>query len=124
MVLVPPKKKEKKKKSASGRLHLNTRTPLTQQSRSGLTMLSRHGVRAYQGNEVTRNSSGNTLPQSSQLAEPLWTDPWPEEWSWCARADLHLKNKRKKKTEGGEFFVEIYPQILVYEEKSYHTVVD
>ena len=27
------------------------------------------------GNELTRNSSGNTQPQSSQLAEPLWTDP-------------------------------------------------
>ena len=27
------------------------------------------------GNELTRNSSGNTLSQSSQLSEPLWTDP-------------------------------------------------
>ena len=27
------------------------------------------------GNELTHNSSGNTWPQSSQLAEPLWTDP-------------------------------------------------
>ena len=27
------------------------------------------------GNELTRNSSGNTLSQSSQLAEPLLTDP-------------------------------------------------
>ena len=27
------------------------------------------------GNELTRNSSGNTLLQSSQLSEPLWTDP-------------------------------------------------
>ena len=27
------------------------------------------------GNELTRNSSGNSWPQSSQLAEPLWTDP-------------------------------------------------
>ena len=26
------------------------------------------------GNELTRNSSGNTRSQSSQLAEPLWTD--------------------------------------------------
>ena len=30
------------------------------------------------GNELTRNSSGNTRSQSSQLAEPLWTDPGPE----------------------------------------------
>ena len=27
------------------------------------------------GNELTRNSSGNTRPQSTHLAEPLWTDP-------------------------------------------------
>ena len=27
------------------------------------------------GNELTRNSSGNIRPQSSQLAEPLWIDP-------------------------------------------------
>ena len=26
------------------------------------------------GNELTRNSSGKTRSQSSQLAEPLWTD--------------------------------------------------
>ena len=35
-------------KSASGRLHLNTHTPLTQRSRTGLTMpLSSHSVGAY-----------------------------------------------------------------------------
>ena len=27
------------------------------------------------GNELKRNSSGNTRSQSSKLAEPLWTDP-------------------------------------------------
>ena len=27
------------------------------------------------GNELTRNSAGNTRSQSSQLAEPPWTDP-------------------------------------------------
>ena len=27
------------------------------------------------GNDLTRNLSGNTRPKSSQLAEPLWTDP-------------------------------------------------
>ena len=29
----------------------------------------------YQGNELTSNSLGNTQPKSSQLVEPLWTDP-------------------------------------------------
>ena len=78
-------------KSAGGRLHLNTRTPLTQRIRSGLTMpLSRHSV-----GELTRNSSGNTRSQLSQRAEPLWTDPGLKEWIQCARANLHFKNKRR-----------------------------
>ena len=56
-------------KSAGGRLHLNMHTPLTQRSRSGLTMpLSRHSVGIYQERTHTRS-------QSSQLGEPLWTDP-------------------------------------------------
>ena len=43
------KKPSHSAKSAGGRLHLNTRTPLTQQSRSGLTMpLSRHSMGTYQ----------------------------------------------------------------------------
>ena len=63
-------------KSAGGRLHLNTHTPLTQRSRSGPTMpLSRLSVGNLSGNELTRNLSENIRPQSSQLAEPLWTDP-------------------------------------------------
>ena len=37
--------------------------------------LSKHSVGTYQKNELTRNSSGNTQLQSSQLAEPLWTNP-------------------------------------------------
>ena len=45
-------------------------------SDSGLTMpLSRRSVETLSGNEFTRNSSGNTQAQSSQLAEPLWTEP-------------------------------------------------
>ena len=63
-------------KSAGGRLHLNTHTLLTQLSQSGLTMpLSRYSVGTYQENELTRNSSGTTQPQLSQLAEPLSIDP-------------------------------------------------
>ena len=48
---------------------------LTQRSRTGLTMLSMHSVGTCNGNELTGNSSGYTRPQSSQLTEPLWTDP-------------------------------------------------
>ena len=59
---------------AGGRLHLNTPTPLTQQSRNGMTMLSRHSLGTLQGKRLTRNSPGTTQPRSSQLAKPLWTD--------------------------------------------------
>ena len=46
--------------SVGGRLHLNTHTPLTQQSRSGLTMpLSKHSVGTYQetSSRATRQGS-------------------------------------------------------------------
>ena len=42
-------------KSASGRIRLNMHTPLTQRSRSVLTIY----VKTYQGNELKRNSSEN-----------------------------------------------------------------
>ena len=42
---------------------------------TGLTILPRQRLGTGQGNELTRNSSRNARPQSSQLAEPLWTDP-------------------------------------------------
>ena len=45
-------------KSAGGRLHLNTRTPLTRRSRSGLTMPVSSGN--LSGNELIRKSSGNS----------------------------------------------------------------
>ena len=63
-------------KSAGGRLQLNTHAHLTRQSRGGLTMLSRHGVGTYKKkkNDLGRSSSGKARPQSSQLAEPPWTD--------------------------------------------------
>ena len=51
-------------------------TSFTHQRQNRLTMpLSRHCVGKCQDNELTRNSSGNTRPQSSHLAEPLLTDP-------------------------------------------------
>ena len=71
---MPRKRPQSFCKSAGGRLHLNRHTPLTQRSRSGLTMLSEHGVETYPGNELTGSLPGNSLPQSSQLSEPLWTD--------------------------------------------------
>ena len=80
----------------AGYTQLNMHTLLTQQSQSGLTMLSKHGVGTYQGNELTRNSSGNTQPQSSQLAVPLWTDPNLKSGiSGCALIST-LKKKRRR----------------------------
>ena len=88
-------------KSAGGRLHLNTHTPLTQRSRSGLTMpLSRHNE-GTSGNELTRILSGNTRPQSSQLAEPLWTDPGTTSVSTL---------KKKKKAQAGNKWANILPK--------------
>ena len=47
---------------------------------------------------LTRNSSGNNRPQSSQLAEPLWTDPG----FWCARAISTFRQKERKKEKSKE----------------------
>ena len=40
--------------------------------------------------------------QSSQLAEPLWTDPGLKKWNLCARADLNSKKKKKRGGEGAD----------------------
>ena len=64
-------------KSTGGRLHPNTYTPLTQRSRSGLTMLlSRPSMGTYQETSTHATRQGILdRSQSSQLSEPLWTDP-------------------------------------------------
>ena len=49
------------------------------------------------GNELTRNSSGNTQPQSSQLAEPLWTDPGVK--TEISVSELISTSKKKKEKE-------------------------
>ena len=64
-------------------------------------MLSMHSVGNYHGNELTRNLSGNTGPQSSQLAEPLWTDPCLESGIVVRELISALKKKRKKKKSAG-----------------------
>ena len=67
--------------SVGGRLHINTHTPLSQRSRSGVGWLWHCPgiVWKLSGNKLTHNLSGKTRPQSSQLTKPLWTDP--KEWS-------------------------------------------
>ena len=94
-------------------LHLNTHTPLTQRSRSGLTMsLSRHSVGLLSGNEFTRDSSGINRSQSSQLAEPLWTDPGLKSgFSVCKLISTLRKEKTvKKKVQAGNGLFNILPK--------------
>ena len=92
-------------KSAGGRLHLNTHTPypLTRRSRSGRTMpLCRHIVGTYPETSLHATRQGKfTQPQSSQLADPLWTDPGLR--SGISMRDLisTLKKERKKNRRRG-----------------------
>ena len=78
------------------------------------------------GNELTRNLSGNIRPQSSHLAEPLWTD-LDTTSGICVRDLIFTKKKKKRKKEkekekeiksaGGELMFEHSPNILASEEK-------
>ena len=82
-------------KSAGGRLHLNTHTPLTHRSRSGLTMpLSRQSVGTYQetSSHATRQGAlgHNRLSSLSQ-----WTDPGLK--SGISVLELISTSKKKKK---------------------------
>ena len=79
------------------------------------------------GNELTRNSSGNTQSQSSQLTEPLWTDPGLK--SEISVSELISTKKKQQqqqhqKNPGGEWVVEYSPKILTCEEKSQPTNTD
>ena len=51
------------------------------------------------GNELTRNSSGNIRSQSSQLAEPLWTDPGLKSGINVRELISALKKEREAETE-------------------------
>ena len=58
--------------------------------------LSRHGVGTYQ---ESSQHAGNTRSQSSQLAEPLWTDSGLKS---RIRLRVLISAKKKKKSAGGE----------------------
>ena len=63
--------------------------------RSGLTMpLSRYSVGSYQETSSYATHQGNTRPQSSQFAEPLWTEP-------DLRSGISVHLKKKKKAQAG-----------------------
>ena len=65
------------------------------------------------GNGLKCNSLGKIRPQSSQLAESLWTDPG------IKRANLQLKGKKeRKKSAGWERIVEHSHKVLASEKKA------
>ena len=89
-------------------------TPLTQQSRNRLTMLlSKHSAGTYQETSSHTTRQG-TLSQSSQLAEPLWTDPRLKSWISVPQ----LISIIKKKSTGMEWMVEHSSKILACKDKA------
>ena len=85
-------------------------------------MLSRQSVGTHQVNELTRKSSGNARPESSQLAESRWPDPSPSSGTISVSGtdtleltSVHLKKKEEEEEEaeeesaGGELFVKPSP---------------
>ena len=61
-------------------------------------MLSRLSVETHQGIKLTKNSSKNAFSLSSQLAEPLWTDPWHKK-SGIGTQELIFTEKKKAQAE-------------------------
>ena len=68
------------------------------------------------GNELTHNSREDIRPQSSQLAEPLWTDPGLESGVSVHKLISTLKKKEKKQKE-----VQVGNELLNILPKSSHT---
>ena len=68
-------------------------------------------------NELTCKLSGKTQPQSSQLTEPLWTDPGLKKVELVSMSCSPLKEKRRKqkKSTEREWKVEPSPKILASE---------
>ena len=57
----------------------------------------------YRGNELTSNLPANVPLRSSQLIEPLWTDPCPKEWigvSEVITTYWSVKKKKERKAVG------------------------
>ena len=85
-------------KSADGRLHLNTHTPLTQRSRSGLTMQpSRHSVGTYPETSSLATRQG-TLGHSRLSSLSHCGLILAKRVELVCAADLHFK----KKSAGGK----------------------
>ena len=97
----------------------NTHTPLTQRSRSGLTIpLSRQRVGTYAETSSHATCQGTFRPQSSQLAEPLWTDPGIK--SGISVRELISISKKKKKALAGNEWLNFLPQSSQARKKTNH----
>ena len=76
------------------------------------------------GKELTRNSSGNTRSQSSQLAEPLWTDPGLTSGISVRELISNLKKKKRgNKKRRWEMNWRHCPQIPALEKKANTTTI-
>ena len=82
-------------------------------------------MRNLSRNEFTRNLSGNIRPQSSQLTEPLWTDPGikneisvRELISTSTTKKERKKERKTKKGIIGERLAEHLTEILASEENA------
>ena len=84
-------------KSAGGRLHLDTHILDPSESEWADYAAVQAECGNLSRNELTRNSSGNTRSQSSQLAEPLWTAPSLKSGISLRELISTLKKKKKKK---------------------------
>ena len=102
-------------KSAGGRLRLNSHTPLTKQSQSGLTMpLCRESMGTYQESSSHAIRQG-TLSHSC-LSSLSHYGLIPGLRSRISVNDLI--STLKKKGAGGEWIIEHFPQILMRQEKA------
>ena len=68
------------------------------------------------GNDLTHNFSGNIWPQSSELTEPLLTDPGLS--SGISVQELICTSKKKKKVHVGNKWSNILPKILASKVKA------
>ena len=102
-------------KSVGGRLHLNVHTPLTQRSRSGLTMpLSRHSVGTYQ--ETSSHATHQATLSHSRLRSRSHCGLILAQRVEILRAS-YIPLKKKKKKAGAERMVDHSSKIIANEDK-------
>ena len=80
---------------------INTHTPLTQRSQNGLTMLSRMVRYPIRETNSHGTRQDNARPQSSQFADPPWTDSGLKSGK-SAREMISTSKKKKKHRRGND----------------------